>query len=358
MKAMQATQSIVVALCLGAASWSAQGVGQEMAAKQPEKQADLQPETIRWPIPWKAGQALSYETENLEEKTEKGKPLKLRTISSTTITITQASTQGYVQRWTGGTPRVEVLQGDPASAAMMSELYKSLADLAIVVELDKDANYKRIGNIDEISTRMRAALEPALMAGVQDTAPGNPAPDGAAMRTRVAQVLDTVTEPRVLENMLGKLVQNYNAFVGIELEDGARYAVDSELENPMGGAALPAKIEFGLYASEDDPNDVFLEWTTNIDPERRAKAAWDIMEKLAGVPIPEAERKKLPDRMEISDEGFVLFNRRSGVIEMYEYQRNVQVKDLRKTERDRMRLVDGDHTHTWKEDAAAEEDDA
>lgn len=322
-----------------------------------EARSEETAETIRWPIPWKVGQVLTYETENLEAEQSAKKRERTRSTDTTTITIVEASTEGYVQKWVSTNSKYEALEGDPEAVKLMEQLNASLSDLSILVELDKEASYKRIRNIDEISTRMRGSLRPMLLAevekGVSKTIKDE-AEVKAAMeksRAQLDSMLAGLTSPAFIEAAMGQVLQNYNGFVGIELEDGASYSLETELDNPLGGKKFPATIEFGLYASEDDPDDVFVEWTSKIDPRRGAQAAWDMVEKMYGSVIPKEQRKDLPKEISIVDEGFLVFNRNSGVIEMYENERKVDMADTHKSDRDRMRLVGGEHEHEWKQEA-------
>lgn len=315
-------------------------------------------ETIRWPIPWKVGQVLTYETENLDMENSPKKREKIRSTDRTTIAITEATLEGYVQRWTSAEPRYEVIEGDAEAAKLAEDLVKALANLPIMVELDKDATYKGIRNLAEISSRVRAEMEPLVAKGVEHgvrkvNKDASDADVKAAMekaRPHLDGMLEGLTSPAFLEAAIGQVVQNYNGFVGIELEAGAKYSAETELDNPLGASKFPATIEFGLYASEDDPDDVFLEWTSTIDPVRGADAVWEAAEALMGTKIPSQERKTLPEEVSIIDEGFVLFNRSSGVIEMYENERKTILGDTHKTDRDRMRLVGGEHDHAWHGD--------
>ena len=207
----------------------------------------------------------------------------------------------------------------------------------------------------------QVSMRSLLLSGIDAEAAKAASGDGAdteavkaEARKRAEQVLDGFASPAFVEAAMGKVIQNYNGFIGIELEDGASYEVETELDNPLGGSKFPAKLTFGMYASDDDPEDVFLEWTSSIDPKRGARAVWEMVEKLYGTAIPKEERKQLPKELAIVDEGFLVFNRGSGVIEMFENERKVTIKDLHKIDRDRMRLLDSAHGHTWK-DAASDE---
>lgn len=321
----------------------------------------LTAEEIRWPVPWKVGQVLTYETEGLDAEQSPKKREKVRTSDTTTITIVEASEEGYLQRWVSSNPRFELIEGDPKAAELMQGLDTSLADLQVLVELDKEATYRRIRNIDEISARMRTALEPMILEGVEkgvaETGAGAVDTKAAIEKARpqLERMLQGLTSPAYIEAAMGQILQTYNAFVGISLEDGASYTAEAELDNPMGGKKFPSKIEFGLYTSEEDPQDVFVEWTSKIDPERGAEAAWEVAEKLVGMKIPAADRKDLPKQISIVDTGFLVFNRGTGVIEMYENERTIDLAETHKSDRDRMRLTNGEHAHHWKEEGAEAE---
>ncbi|MGH8075818.1 MAG: hypothetical protein ACREPE_00620, partial [Lysobacter sp.] len=132
---------------------------------------------------------------------------------------------------------------------------------------------------------------------------------------------------------------------------GERYALETELDNPLGGKKFPATMEFGLYASEEDPADIFIEWDSTIDPKKGMDAVWDLTETLYGIKVPKADRKGLPKQISFVDEGFIIFNRDSGVIEMFESTRTVKLGDKVDVDRNRMRLTNGDHSHTWTEES-------
>lgn len=330
-------------------------------AQADSAKAEEAAEKIRWPIPWKVGQVLAYETENLEEERSPKKREKTRTSDRTEIAITEASLEGYVQRWTASQTRYEVIEGDAEQAKLVAELTEALADVPVIVELDKESNYKGIRNLAEISTRLRAAMMPVIAQGVelgvrkakQDASDAEVKEAVEKARPQLEAMLDNLSSPAFLEAAIGQVVQNYNGFVGIELEDGASYTLDTELDNPLGENKFPAKLEFGLSVSEDDPDDVFLEWKSTIDPKRGADAVWEFAEKLVGTTIPKDQRKELPKEISIVDEGFLLFNRGSGVIEMYENERKVDLGDTHKVDRDRMRLLGSEHEHEWNEEGAA-----
>lgn len=312
--------------------------------------------------PWSVGQVLVYETEYLKQATAPGKSEKVRSADTTEIRITQASVDGFVQQWVSRDTRVEVLAGDRAEADMMLAAGKAFEGHPLVVQLARDSTYVGIQNLDETGARLRGALQPLMLAGVDAgirknlVAPVDAAKLAqvtAAARAQVEGVMTRLTSAPMLEAMLGQVIQSYNAFVGITLEPGAQYALETELDNPMGGSKFPATLQFHAYRSEDDPDDIFIEWETSIDPKKGLDATWQLVESLYGVKISKADRKQLPRQISLVDAGFILFERGTGVIEMFENTRTTRLGDNLDVSRHRMRLVDSAHGHRW----AAESDD-
>lgn len=317
-------------------------------------------ESIQWPNPWEAGRTLVYETEHIDSDTHDGKRKKARTTDTTEIRITEASVDGFVQRWVSSDVHLQVLEGDKAEGEAMLTAMKSFEGFPVMVELDKEANYRRIRNLDSVAERLRTALRPMIVAGIEarvvpldeatDTAKSAQARDAAM--AQVDGVLARMTAGPVVESMLGRVIQNYNSLVGVVLEDGERYTVDTEIDSPVGGRKFPATVEFGLYASEDDPTDIFIEWTSTLDPKKGMDAIWDLAETLIGTRISTADRKGLPKQVSLVDEGFMIFNRDSGVVEMFESTRTVELGSKLQVDRNRMRLVNEDHAHTWTAETA------
>lgn len=312
-------------------------------------------ETLRWQHPWSAGRTLVYATERLDRKVSAKGREETRITDTTEVRITQASTDGFVQQWRSSGATVEVIEGDRAMGEAMQAAERAFSrDNAVEVALDRDGNYLRIRNIDTLSPRLREAMRPLVVAGIdaelrRQATPVDAAAHEAAMR-QVDAMLDRMIAPPVLEAMIGRALQTYNGFVGVDLEPGEWYELETSLPSPLGGEPFPAKLQLMLQPSESDPDDVFLEWNSRIDPEKGAAAIWALTEKLLGTTIPAEARKALPDAIDLRDEGFFVFRRGTGEIEMFETVRTVKVGDTQKTERQRMRRVNGDHERHWNDD--------
>jgi hypothetical protein len=201
-------------------------------------QAAIAADTLRWPNPWKVGQVLVYETEGLETEVDGDKREKTRDADRTTIRIAQATQEGYLQEWRSRDATFEVIEGDQAMAGLMSAAMKGMGDLAVEATLDKDGNYTGIRNIDAVATRMRTAMRPVMAAAIDARLAKQPEAQRAALQAKaheqVEKVLDGITSPAVVATMLGRVIETYNAFVGVELEAGQWYELDTELDTPVG----------------------------------------------------------------------------------------------------------------------------
>ena len=340
---MHLVRPFALSLCLA--------LGGHAVAAEPEA------EKIKLPLPWKLGQSLKYETERVKTETGPGKREKSLSTSTSEVRTIEADARGFVQEWRSHDAREEVIEGDKAQAEMMAEAVEQLSAIALVVEMEPEGTYRRVRNLAEVGERMRAAMRPVMLklflAGVESAAKGaDPAKRKEAMDKAPAEVdafLQRYTEPKLLENLLTNEIQSLLNFSGAELENDQAYELETTLDNPVGGAPFPAKLTFGLYVDEDEPEDVWLEWTLEIDPVKGASAIWDTVEHLYGRKFSEAERKDMPAQVSIVDKGFIVFERASGIPELFQNVRNTKVGENANYERNRMRLLASAHDHQWIE---------
>jgi hypothetical protein len=318
-------------------------------------------ETIRWPVPWSAMPTLVYETERLDREDKAGTHEATRSADITEISVSQAREDGFRQRWRSEGATFEVLEGDKTMEAPMRDAMQAFAGMPLEVELDAAGQYTRLHDVEALAARFREAMGPVVHAGIDAQLATLDAPVQEKARTEaLAQVdamLDRMAAPAMVEAMLSRVLQTYNGFVGVDLEPGQWYELETELPNPLGGPAFPAKLQVMLTPSNDEADDVWLEWNQRIDPVKGAAAIWALAEKLVGQEIPAEARKDLPKEVDFHDEGVFLFRRSTGVIEMFETVRTVKLADTAKVERQRMRLTSGDHVHEWVPDDAGDAED-
>lgn len=324
------------------------------------------PDVVRWPVPWAAGQTFVYASETLDRDSGNAGEQAMRTSDVTTVEIRDGGDRGLVQAWRYSDFDVELLAGEPGpETEAIRAAADALEDLPILVQLDADAAYAGILNLQEVATRFRTALRPVMLAMLEaaiakDVDPGaDPAVAEAAraeMVSRLDGMLAKLASPPMVEAMLKRQMDTFNAFTGVDLEPGQAYEAEVELDNPVGETPLPARVEFAVFLPEAHPGHGLLEWTSTIDPERGMQAVREIVEGLTGEALPEEAGDELPEGIVLEDEGFFLFDLETGVPEMFEMERTVALGDRRKYDRSRMRLVSGDHEHEWVADPAGEVD--
>jgi len=321
--------------------------------------AEPKPEAgkIKLPLPWKQGEVLRYETERVQTETAPGKREKSVSTSKAAVATLEVRKDGFVQQWTWSESKDEVLEGDKSMQQVMAEATAKLEKIPLVVEMNAAGNYSGARNLADIGQQMIVVMRPMLVkqvdaelekqAGTMDAAQRKRAQEEAV--ARLDGFLKRFTEPKVLENLLTKDIQNLLAFTGAELENDQAYELETVLENPTGGAAFPGKLTFGLYEDEEEPEDIWLEWTLEIDPVKGATAMWDTVERMYGRKISDAERKELPVEVSIVDKGFIVFERGTGLPELYQNVRTTKFGENANYERNRMRLLERGHDHVWLE---------
>lgn len=310
---------------------------------------------IKLPLPWQPGLILEYASVNDSTKHE-DETLRehSRSEDTTRIRVLSVDDSGIVQEWSGKNARYRVLVGDKSEEAMMKAFYAAMASTNILVRLDRDGVYERIDNIDEISGVVRSALTTAIpVPRVEGDEAAN-----EKVRADISRMTELLSSPAVMENQLRHLVETFNTFPGANLEDGQWYELTSEAASPFGGKPIPVKFEFALSVSENDPEDVFVEWNSSIDPERGRPAVVEAMRHLLGdmgSELSNAAMEAMFEQLRLETDGFILIHRPTGLPEMFEHTRTNQVGNIVKTERMRLRLMSGGHGHNWREPGEADE---
>ena len=312
--------------------------------------------TVRWVLPWKAGTTLEYASEDLQTSNLRG-PERTRTTATATVRITEATKQGFVQAWSWKDTAVAGEEGDRSREAAMREAAAGLQDVTLEVELDASGNYARLRNLERIAPRLREAMRPMVLLGLDNQLAG--IADAArreearkATTARIDAFLERMLAPAMLETMLTRNIQWYNGFVGIDIEPEQTYEAKVELPSPAGGAPIPVTITFSLSVGDDDPDDLFVTFEQKLDRENAGAAMTAMIEGLLGEKLPADQKQKL--ELSIVDEGLFIVHRPSGIVEMFQSTRTVQAGEKRKVDRHRLRLLDNAHGHVWRD----EEDEA
>lgn len=340
--------SLLILLPLCCAGVAAQDKQEGEAAAAP---------TIDLPLPWKAGGVLRYAVEQVESKQSAKEREKSIATAITELRTMRADKDGYEVHWVSSDTTHKTLEGDATMDALMLPAMKKMEAEPMMVVLAADGTYQRVRNIEQLSARLREVVAPVLEEGlaagmkaaaVTEMTEAQRKEAATQARAAMATYLDNITSPKVLEAMAGKQARNIAFFNGGGLEDGASYELETELENPTGGPNFPAKLTFGLWVSEDDPEDVFIEWTSTIDPVKGADALIETVKRLFGDSV-KLDPEELPGKVAIEDTGLILVHRPTGMVEMYEDVRTTTFGDTKNYERNRMRLLDAGHGHEWKD---------
>jgi len=307
--------------------------------------------TVKWVLPWKRDTTLEYAWEDLTTN-NLSKHERTRSTSMATVRITKASKEGFVQTWSWRDSAYVVEEGDKGGEAAMREFAAAMGDVTLEVELDGEGNYARTRNLAEIAPRLRQAMRPMVLAGVEDNLAkiSDAAKREEARKTAMPQAeafVDRMLAPAVLETLLTRNIQWYNGFAGIDIEPDQNYEAKTELASPIGGAPIPVTITFSLSVSEDDPGDLVVVFEQKIDRENGGAAVTAMIEGLLGKTLPKEEKKL---ELSIVDEGLFIVHRPSGVVEMFEASRTVRLGDKNKVERHRLRLTNGEHDHVWRDE--------
>ena len=307
--------------------------------------------TVKWVLPWKAGTTLEYASEDLTTS-NLSEPERTRSTSTATVRLTEAREDGFLQSWSWRGEAYVVEEGDKAEEAQMRALAAALEDVAVEVELDAAGNYARTRNLAAIAPRLRQAVRPLMLAGIDKglatiTDAGKREEARKAAVAQADGIVDRMFAPAVLEPMLTRNIQWYNALVGIDIEPDQNYEAKVEVPNPIGGAPIPVTVTFSLSVSEDDPDDLYVAFEQKIDANNGGAAATAMIEGLLGTTLPKGQEKL---QISIADEGLFIVHRPTGVVEMFEAIRTVKSGDKSKVDRHRLRLTNGEHDHIWRDE--------
>jgi hypothetical protein len=306
------------------------------------------------PVPWRTGQRLTYASESRIDATDAaGKRERTRVADTTTIDVVRSDGRGVVQDWGSRDAVFESLEGDPAKAALQRATIAALAGFALRLTRGDDGSV-RLDNLDALAERLRPVTREAMTRLAEAALAKVPEADRAAARARlparVDAVVAAVTAPGVLDPVVGRQPRAYLANVGAALVPKRRVVRDIDLALPDGGT-IASKLTTQLVLDPARRNHAIVRWHSTIDPARGAQAASALVQHLTGTAP--AAGAGLPAGLVVEDAGYVLIDRRDGVVELFENTRTVGYGATTKVERQRMRLTSGEHDHDWTDAPSA-----
>lgn len=316
-------------------------------------------ETVRWPIAWKAGEVASFDTESIIREIEAGTAQTRRITDRTDIRTVEADDNGYVLAWTTRDSRVEAVEGDRSTTDMLAPMLDELDGFEVVIELGRSGHYRRVRNLGAVVVKLRTTMKPIFAANLlrmfNDGDPKVSKYDRDALltlaRDNLEASLDTIITPRSVEAISNAQAKALTTFVGKPLVVGKRYRDAEPIDSPREALPLPASREYVLSLVDDDPALARIRWTRTLDPRGDAKMLWMLVDELSGDEAP-AAREERPAGLTLSEEGVVVFNRDTGVVEMLE---TVEVSRYGKThdEHERYRMRRSGSARTWAQEEAA-----
>ncbi|WP_197426995.1 hypothetical protein [Noviluteimonas gilva] len=317
------------------------------------EEAAKAPETIKWILPWKDGVSLTYAVESTSNDGTTDTPQSTRMTGTDVVRITESSPEGFLQTWTSSGGKFEIQASNQVAQAQMQAFADALKDLPVAAQLDAAGNFMKLRNMDVIVPRFQSALRPlfknmldAELAKITDEKAR--AKKQAEAMPLLDRITDTITSPAMIEGLIAGNISWYNGFVGIDVEPDAEYGLDVELPNAAGGPPIPARLTYSLSVSPDDPDDLYVVFLQAADSEKAQDALRESANRLVDGKISKEALAEVD--VGIKDEGLFVVHRPTGVVEMFETTRTTTVHGKEKTQRTRMRLLDGDHDHVWKDE--------
>lgn len=202
---------------------------------------------------------------------------------------------------------------------------------------------------------LRKGFDAMFESGIQ-SAGGWPGDEEAAAAARargqafVDGMLERMTSAPVLAALMSSDVVAYNDAFGAELEAGVPFEAEVEIDSPLGGDRVPARVTLLMQAGAAGSDEATLEWVARMDREKMAAMALAAVEEMYGIGVSDEDRAKVVADMSVTDTGSVRFRRSTGVPLMLETVRTVSAAGEQRVERRRMRLLDDDHGHAWPDD--------
>jgi hypothetical protein len=290
---------------------------------------------VELPNPWRAGLRLEYASESRIDATHPGGAReRTRFTDHTVVTVVSAGGRTVVQDWASRNPVFESLEGEAAKAEAQKAMIAALAGFTLRVAVDAEGGV-RLDNLADAGERLRPVARRALAQDAERAVAARPAAERdaarAALQPRIDAMAAKLTAPEALDPVVGYQPRAYLAFVGAARVANRRDVRPVEIPLPTGGF-LPGRRTTQLVLDPARRNHAIVRWHSVVDAERAAA---------------------MKDRPDVEEAGFVLIDRRDGVVELFENTRTFAHGAETRVERQRMRRVGGDHDHAWTDAPSA-----
>jgi len=230
---------------------------------------------VSWPVPWRLGVKLEYDEVDETVTIQGDRESRSTSSSIATVETLQVREDGFLQRWTWRDGRTHDEGVDEVVRRATAAAMKGLKDLALDVQLDKDGAYVAVDNIQSLSTKVREAMQRAA----KDSMGDRQRPLSAKEQKGLLRLLDAVTTPAALENLVASVPSRYNFVSSGGLTPGRLYEYDDEGPNPFGGAPFPMHDTM-LVEPDATPGWYLLQWTMTMDREKGSEVLADAVARL------------------------------------------------------------------------------
>jgi hypothetical protein len=253
-----------VALCAGVQAKEFDKSGSVIAERE-----------VNWPLPWRLGTRLEYDEVDETVTIQGDRESRSTSTAVATVEILQVREEGFLQRWSWRDAGAQHEGVDEAVRRFTAAAMKGLEDLPLDVRLDKDGAYVAIDNIQTLSTKAREAMHRAAKESMAE----GKRPLSAKEQQGLLRMLDAMTTPAALENMIASVPSRYNFVSSGGLTPGRLYEYEDEGPNPFGGAAFPMHDTI-LLEPDTTPGWYLLQWTMTMDREKGSEVLADAVEHI------------------------------------------------------------------------------
>lgn len=284
------------------------------AAGEPDKK-------LTWPVVTKESVEHHYETQTLNTEEKDGKKKQFSSESITIIKHRADTNGGFVQTWSWRDGKSSYEGFEDTESQLRQTLADAFGSVEINVSLDKDAYYSRIINSEEIAGKMSTMLGKAFDEGAKKAKDGKKQAMSTEEQAKLDAIrknlIDMMTNPVAIENIVGKTPQFFNFFAGGGLDPTTAYELEEEGANPFGGKPFPLKVHMELNLFEDDPGFVQATYISSLDKEKGVPILIDAVEKMLDEKIPEEDRKKFAGNVEITNRADMRIRLSDGLVHFF-----------------------------------------
>jgi hypothetical protein len=220
------------------------------------------PDALTWPLPWKPGMVLVYDQRYVSEESKDEHAVRVTSTDVVELRMAKRDGGGWLQRWTGRDPQMQVEGMPPQMQRVMTAAVESFRDLPVDIALNAEGHFENVANLPEVQPRFRRVLQ-GMFDGMLAEAKGKPGADDAEVM--FARLVDAMTAPAVLESQLGETPASYNFVSRGGLVVDRRYDYEDEYANPLDGEMIASTNSLLLTRAPDDATQVDLRWTVRPD---------------------------------------------------------------------------------------------